>query len=205
MDTIKTNNLTEESLWEIEDTLMGVECGGKGSGGEKSGKRGKKTLKAIAENNKESAEKKRKEEAEENLKRELQHFPFRNFSEEKTPELIEDFSNWVLKSLEEKYPCFTNLDNEIVYTQSRSSGPGGQNVNKTSTAVTAKHLLTGIFSRSEDSREVVINKRTALSKLLERLENHVKSWGVYLKGIPEEKRQDEIKSFMKNLVEEKLG
>ena len=110
-----------------------------------------------------------------------------------------------MKSLPDKYPFFTNLETEIEYTQSRSSGPGGQNVNKTSTAVTAKHPLTGMYARSEDSREALINKEKSLSKLLTKLENHIKNWSIYLKNIPLEERQGKIISFVKNMCDKKTN
>ena len=206
MDPFKINPADGDELdkyYQLEDELIGVEKGRNGGG--KSGHKGPKTSKEISDSQRVNAEKKRKEKAEDSLKRELQHSPFRDLRSEKISELVDDYSNWVLKSLETNEPYLANLDGDIKYTQSKSSGPGGQNVNKTSTAVTVKHLLTGIFSRSEDSREVVVNKRTAFSKLFEKLDNHIKDWKVYLKKIPKEKRQDEIKSFMKNLIEEKLG
>ena len=43
-------------------------------------------------------------------------------------------------------------DEDIVQIFHRSSGPGGQHVNKVSTAVTLKHIPTGLIVTASDSR-----------------------------------------------------
>ncbi len=204
MNTLSISSLTEDELWEIEDNLSGAGEVASGSGG-KNEHKGPKTSREIRNLHKYNANKNRVAQAEVNLKKDLEHFPFQDFSEEKLSDVLTKYSTWVFKSIDDNYPFFTNLDENIDYYQSRSSGPGGQNVNKTSTAVTALHLLTGIYARSEDSREALINKRTSLSKLLTKLENHTKSWAVYLKNIPEEKRQEKIISFVKKMSDGKTN
>jgi hypothetical protein len=205
MNSFSISSLTEDALWEIEDNLSGAGDKVTSGGGGKNEHKGPKTSREIRNLHKYNANKNRVAQAEIDLKKDLEHFPFQDFSEEKLSDVLTKYSTWVFKSIDDNYPFFTNLDEDIDYSQSRSSGPGGQNVNKTSTAVTALHLLTGIYARSEDSREALINKRTSLSKLLTKLENHTKSWAVYLKNIPEEKRQEKIISFVKKMSDGKTN
>jgi protein subunit release factor B len=53
----------------------------------------------------------------------------------------------------------------------RSSGPGGQNVNKVATAVTLRHRPSGVSVTAQDSRSQAQNRALALDRLLSALEN----------------------------------
>ncbi len=64
-------------------------------------------------------------------------------------------------------------DEDLLEKFVRSSGPGGQNVNKVSTAVYLKHLPTGIEVRSQEARSQGLNRFAARRKLAELLEARV--------------------------------
>jgi ribosome-associated protein len=51
-----------------------------------------------------------------------------------------------------------NLDNEFIFSTSRSSGPGGQNVNKVSTKVELRFKLLLTYSFSEKEKELIYSK-----------------------------------------------
>jgi protein subunit release factor B len=52
----------------------------------------------------------------------------------------------------------------------RSSGPGGQHVNKVSTAVTLRHRSSGVAVTVQESRSQARNRALALDRLLDTLE-----------------------------------
>lgn len=56
-------------------------------------------------------------------------------------------------------------DADIAYQAIRASGPGGQHVNKTDSAVRATHLPTGLTAFSQDQRSQHANRRIARLKL----------------------------------------
>jgi protein subunit release factor B len=60
----------------------------------------------------------------------------------------------------------SDLDESFI----RSSGPGGQNVNKTATAVYLKHIPTGLEVKCTRSRSQLLNRFYARRQLCELLE-----------------------------------
>lgn len=54
---------------------------------------------------------------------------------------------------------------DIVYQAMRASGPGGQHVNKTDSAVRATHLPTGLITTAQDQRSQHANRKLARIKL----------------------------------------
>ena len=61
--------------------------------------------------------------------------------------------------------------NEVEEVFCRSSGPGGQHVNKVSTAVTLRHLPTGLSVRVTTSRSQARNRAEAIRLLAAKLES----------------------------------
>ena len=56
---------------------------------------------------------------------------------------------------------------DLVETFARSSGAGGQHVNKVSTQVTIRHVPTGVSTTASDSRSQSLNRQLALERLLD--------------------------------------
>jgi protein subunit release factor B len=62
-------------------------------------------------------------------------------------------------------------DADLEETFSRSSGPGGQNVNKVATAVTLRHRPSGASVTVQDSRSQAMNRKLARERLLDAIEH----------------------------------
>lgn len=75
---------------------------------------------------------------------------------------------------------------DIVEKFIRSSGPGGQNVNKTSTCVYLKHIPTGIEVKVSQDRSQAVNRKIAWRLLEEKINEQ-------LLGIKSKRRQENEK------------
>ncbi len=95
----------------------------------------------------------------------------------------------------------------------RSGGPGGQHVNKVSTAVTLRHVPSGASVTVQDSRSQAINRRTAWLRLLGQIEKQrteakataraerekvrrqkrPRPWGLKMRILDSKKRRSETK------------
>lgn len=64
-------------------------------------------------------------------------------------------------------PAKSLPENELEESFARSSGPGGQNVNKVSTAVTLRHRPTGMSVTVQDFRSQMRNRQIARERLFE--------------------------------------
>ncbi len=62
-------------------------------------------------------------------------------------------------------------DVDLEETFARSSGPGGQNVNKVATAVTLRHRPSGLSVTVQDSRSQAVNRKLARERLLDVIES----------------------------------
>jgi protein subunit release factor B len=62
------------------------------------------------------------------------------------------------------------LESELEEIFARSGGPGGQHVNKVSTAVTLRHLPSGLRVTVQDSRSQAVNRKLARERLLGAIE-----------------------------------
>jgi protein subunit release factor B len=61
-------------------------------------------------------------------------------------------------------------EEDLEETFARSGGPGGQNVNKVSTAVTLRHRPSGMAVTVQDSRSQAMNRKLARERLRDLLE-----------------------------------
>jgi len=76
-------------------------------------------------------------------------------------------------TLEQRMLLLGVREEDIVESFIRSSGPGGQNVNKTSTCVYLKHLPTGIEVKCQRQRSQAMNRSLARHILLSKITNKV--------------------------------
>ncbi|AZU59570.1 peptide chain release factor H [Ralstonia pseudosolanacearum] len=79
--------------------------------------------------------------------------------------------NWFFGVARCAAPAAT-LPSEIRFETARASGPGGQHVNKTESAVRAIHVATGISVKVQTERSQHANKRLAVLLLAHKLASH---------------------------------
>lgn len=71
---------------------------------------------------------------------------------------------YLLPDIEENVDFELN-ENDLKIEAFRAGGPGGQNVNKVSTAIRITHLPTGLFAKSQTERSQIQNKMNAMKIL----------------------------------------
>jgi peptide chain release factor len=88
--------------------------------------------------------------------------PYRRFHKRK---------NWFVgvNRLQDIHSCSSFEEASVRYEATRAGGPGGQHVNKVSTAIRATHLPTGISVLASDSRSQRQNKKAAGERLAKML------------------------------------
>ena len=77
------------------------------------------------------------------------------------------------KALREKMASLGIREQDIIESFIRSKGPGGQNVNKTSTCVYLKHIPTGVEVKFQKERTQALNRYLARKLLLSKIETLV--------------------------------
>ena len=75
----------------------------------------------------------------------------------------------------------------------RSSGPGGQHVNKVSTAVTLRHAPSGVAVTVQDSRSQSMNRQLAWERILDAIERSRREAKATAKSEREKKRRQNAK------------
>jgi len=81
--------------------------------------------------------------------------------------------NWFIGMFEVEQNSNLIIDErEIKFQAIRSSGPGGQHVNKVSSAIRALHIPTGIQVVTMDSRSQHQNKKLAIQRLQQKVADH---------------------------------
>jgi len=76
------------------------------------------------------------------------------------------------RSIEQRMKELGIVESELEEVFARSSGPGGQNVNKVSTAVTLRHVPSGASVTVQDSRSQSFNRQLARERLFDAIERH---------------------------------
>jgi protein subunit release factor B len=76
-------------------------------------------------------------------------------------------------ALKEKMAALGIRDQDIEEKFVRSSAPGGQNVNKTSTCVHVKHVPTGMEVKCMKERSQALNRFLARKMLVEKIEDFI--------------------------------
>ena len=76
-------------------------------------------------------------------------------------------------ALRQKMARLDICERDIAESFIRSKGPGGQNVNKTSTCVRLKHIPTGIEVKCQKERTQILNRYIARKILVNKIESLV--------------------------------
>lgn len=138
------------------------------------------TAKAIAKEATANAKEKRIEQSSKKVANVIQ-----NMVSGKKPHEIESaeqsYIDWINECLREK-ALSLDAGKDLEFENYKSGGPGGQHKNKGESAVRARHIITGIFATAEDNTEQAANKSDAISRVTDRLIDHLKDWRIILSG-----------------------
>ena len=112
------------------------------------------------------------------------------------------------KQLKEKMESLNVREDDIEESFIRSSGKGGQHVNKTSTCVYLKHIPTGIEVKCQEERSQALNRyraRVILTNKIEQIVKGKKSEEIQrIEKIRRQKRKRSRRAKEKMLAEKKI-
>ena len=98
------------------------------------------------------------------------------------------------------------LKEDVVESFVRSSGPGGQNVNKVATCVVLLHKPTGIIVKCQEFRTQFLNRQQAWKMLRESLQQRQEKERLFRQDQREKKRRQDRKrcvSAKERMLEDK--
>ena len=102
-----------------------------------------------------------------------------------------------IKALTERMANLGVSENEIAESFIRSSGPGGQKVNKSSTCVHLMHIPTGLSVKCQRERSQGLNRFLARRLLLDKIEAQQKGFAEEKKKLREKIRRQKRKRSKK--------
>lgn len=117
---------------------------------------------------------------------------------------VENYLTW-LKNCFNNHKLAINPQEDIELDFIRSSGHGGQNVNKVETAARALHKITNLQVKNEEYSSQSENRKHAVILLVEKLKQHLIDWKEYLhkKDVNELSRYDILELMEQALLESK--
>jgi protein subunit release factor B len=96
-------------------------------------------------------------------------------------------------AVKERIAALGLAETEFEEKFARSSGPGGQHVNKVSTAVTLRHVPSGVAVTVQDSRSQSMNRQLAWERLLGAIERQRNEERAAVRSAAEKKRRQNAK------------
>ena len=97
------------------------------------------------------------------------------------------------KELSKKMKKLKIFDHDIKEQFVRSSGPGGQNVNKVASCVILQHVPTGIQVKCQTQRSQATNRHMARYLLVEKIEHYLREEELKIRHAAEKKKRQQRK------------